>query len=170
MDTTSRFHKLFKFCPKCKQQLNHLDNHVACKTCDFVWYNNPAVATSIALIKDKKILLAKRKIAPQQGDWDILGGFVEPGESVEEGVIREMKEETGLDVEIEKYLGSVADVYGERPSIPLIFTVKMINPNQQPSPHDDVEELAWFSLEEIPNNLAFKNVKITIEKLEEDLK
>lgn len=170
MDTTSRFHELFKFCPKCKQQLNHLDNHVTCKTCDFVWYNNPAVATSIALIKDKKILLAKRKKAPSKGAWDMLGGFVDPGETVEEGIAREMKEETGLDIEIEKYIGSVADIYNDLPVIPLIFKAKLIKLDQEPIPQDDVEELAWFSLEEIPNNLAFKNTKITIEKLKEYLK
>lgn len=142
---------------------------MSCEACSEDWYNNPAVATSIALVKDGKILLAKRKIEPEKGKWDILGGFVDSGESIEESVVREMKEETNLDVEIEEYLGSVSDIYGGRPSLPVLFKVKMKNKNQVPIPQDDVEDLKWFSLNEIPSNLAFKNVKVIIEKVKKYL-
>lgn len=170
MDIKKQFHELFKFCPNCGNKLNHNNDYATCGTCHQEWYNNPAPATSIAVIKDKKILLAKRKKDPSKGTWDMLGGFVDAGESVEEGIIREMREETSLDIEIEEYIGSVADTYNDRPVIPLIFKAKLTNPDQKPIPQDDVEELAWFSLKEIPSNLAFKNTKITIEKLEKYLK
>jgi NADH pyrophosphatase NudC (nudix superfamily) len=169
MDTNSRFHQLFQNCPQCGKKLLHDENNVSCEACSETWYNNPAPATSIALIKDGKILLAKRKVEPEKGKWDILGGFVEAGESIEDAVIREMKEETNLDVEITEYLGSVADIYGGKPSLPILYKVKMADENQTPNPQDDVEELAWFSTSEIPKNPAFKNVEVIIEKIKKDL-
>jgi NAD+ diphosphatase len=160
-----KFQKQFQNCPACKNKLGCNGNHVFCEKCDFELYNNPAIATSIALIKNKKILLAKRAIEPEKGKWDILGGFVDAGETIEECVVREMKEETGLDVKIKKYLGSVADVYDGRPSLPVMIEVEMISNNQKPVAQDDVEELRWFSLDEIPSDLAFKNVGKTINKV-----
>ena len=169
MSLNNKFHKLFQNCPACKSKLGRDENRVFCETCGFELYNNPAIATSIALIKDKKILLAKRKIEPQKGMWDILGGFVDAGETIEDAAVREMKEETGLDVRIEEYLGSVADIYNGRPSLPVMIRVEMIYDNQKPIAQDDVEELKWFSIDEIPEKLAFKNVRETIKKVKEYL-
>lgn len=168
MNTDDKFYELYNFCPQCGNQLSQENDHLACKACHHNWYNNPAISVSIALIKNGKILLAKRAVEPKKGKWDILGGFVEPGESVEQGVIREMKEETGLNVKVDEYLGSVPDIYDNRASLPLIFRVSLIN-EAQPVAQDDVEELRWFSLTEIPTELAFVNVKETIEKVKKDL-
>ncbi len=165
MKTGDKFYELYKFCPQCGQNLTHENNHAVCKTCHRHWYNNPVVSTSIALIKDKKILLAKRAIEPEKGKWDILGGFVEAGESAEDGVIREMREETGLEVKIDEYLGSTPDLYAGKATLPLMYKVSLTTPKQQPLAQDDVSELRWFSLAEIPTNLAFANVKVTIEKI-----
>ena len=170
MSFHKKFHETFTSCPNCGKRLNHEKNSVSCETCKKVWYNNPAPATSIALIKDGKILLAKRKIEPHKGEWDILGGFIEAGESAEETVIREMKEETTLDVEVDEYLGSVWDIYEGRPTLPMLYLVKMKNKNQIPTPQDDVEELKWFTKSEIPKNLAFRNVEIILQKEQKYLK
>jgi ADP-ribose pyrophosphatase YjhB (NUDIX family) len=169
MSLHNKFHKLFQNCPACKSKLGRDDNRVFCEACEFELYDNPAIATSIALIKDKKILLAKRRVEPQKGMWDILGGFVDAGESIEECAVREMKEEAGLNVEIEEYLGSMADVYGGRPTTPVMFRVKSIDGHKKPIAQDDVEELRWFSLNEIPKNIAFENVKIIISKVKKYL-
>ncbi|MCW4007143.1 MAG: NUDIX hydrolase [Candidatus Bathyarchaeota archaeon] len=58
----------------------------------------PVVGVGAIIIKDGKILLEKRKSAPAKGEWSVPGGLVELGESIEQAVIREVKEETGLDV------------------------------------------------------------------------
>ncbi|NCN45013.1 MAG: hypothetical protein COU63_00345 [Candidatus Pacebacteria bacterium CG10_big_fil_rev_8_21_14_0_10_36_11] len=173
MSLHTKFHQLYQFCPQCGNELEHGDidkNSVQCNKCGNSWYDNPAASTSIALIKDGKILLAKRGIEPKFGEWDILGGFIEAGESCEEAVIREMKEETGLDVEIKEFLGSVWDIYNERPSIPFLYLVEAKDPEQKPIAQDDVADLQWFSLKEIPQKLAFRNVEIIIEKVKKYLK
>lgn len=51
------------------------------------------------LVEDNKILLVKQKVSDKR-NWSLPGGKLEQGETVEQGIIREMKEETGLDVEI----------------------------------------------------------------------
>jgi len=59
----------------------------------------PLVGVGAVLVCDGEILLEKRKNEPGRGKWSIPGGLVELGETVEQSVIREVKEETGLDVE-----------------------------------------------------------------------
>ncbi|MEM2108088.1 MAG: NUDIX hydrolase [Candidatus Bathyarchaeia archaeon] len=58
----------------------------------------PVVGVGAIIINDGKILLEKRKSAPAKGKWSVPGGLVELGENIKQAVIREVKEETGLDV------------------------------------------------------------------------
>jgi 8-oxo-dGTP diphosphatase len=64
-----------------------------------VYPEKPVVGVGAVIILEGKILLEKRKNAPGKGKWSIPGGLVELGESTEQAVVREVKEETGLEVE-----------------------------------------------------------------------
>jgi mutator protein MutT len=61
--------------------------------------DHPVVGVGAIIISEGKILIEKRKNEPSKGKWSIPGGLVELGENIEQAVIREVKEETGLDVE-----------------------------------------------------------------------
>ena len=65
-----------------------------CPNCDFVFYNNPAPCVSLLFYQDGQVLLARRGIEPQKGKWDLVGGFINTGESGEAAAVREAKEET----------------------------------------------------------------------------
>lgn len=67
--------------------------------CDLCKFENPKVSTAGIIIKDQKLLVAKRVREPFKGQWDFLGGFIEKGETPEEGHKREIKEELGVDCE-----------------------------------------------------------------------
>ncbi len=67
----------------------------------------PQVAVGAVVIKDNKVLLVKRKNPPAQGVWALPGGRVHAGESLEEAVEREIREETGIHVQV----GSVVHVF-----------------------------------------------------------
>ena len=90
--------KNFKYCPKCKAELDLKSNFAACSECDFLYYQNPAPCTVLLFHKDNQVLLAKRAIEPRKGYWDVPGGFIEVGETAETSALREAKEETNLDV------------------------------------------------------------------------
>ena len=65
--------------------------------CDLCKFENPKVSTAAVIIRDQKLLVAKRVNEPFKGKWDFLGGFIEKGETPEEGHKREIKEELGVD-------------------------------------------------------------------------
>jgi mutator protein MutT len=67
----------------------------------------PIVGVGAVIVKDGKVLLVKRRYEPLAGRWSLPGGTLELGETLEEGVAREMREETGLEVEV----GPVIEVF-----------------------------------------------------------
>lgn len=136
-----------------KKELN--GGRPSCLKCGFVDYHNPITCVAILIIKDKKLLLARRGIEPSKGMWDFPGGFVEAEESAEDAVIREALEETKLHIEITSYLYSLPDIYGDmkKPTLNLFFTAKIRY--GEPQPKSDVSELAWFALNELPEKMAF---------------
>lgn len=72
-------------------------------------YKTPKLTADGAILKDKKILLIKRKNEPFKGKWALPGGFIEYGERVEHAVIREVFEETGLKAIIKDLVGIYSD-------------------------------------------------------------
>ena len=73
-------------------------------------YKSPAVTVDgVIRFEDGAIVLIQRKNPPFQGLWALPGGFVEYGETVEQAVIREIKEETGLKVELGELIGVYSD-------------------------------------------------------------
>jgi ADP-ribose pyrophosphatase YjhB (NUDIX family) len=120
------------------------------------------------ITRGNNILLARRKYEPAKGKWDIPGGFVDEGESVEEAVDRETLEETNLQVNSKKYLGSIPDVYGvrEMPTVNLCFHVD--DWEGEPKPGSDVKSLDWFAPDELPEEMAFAHQKQALQLLVEN--
>ncbi len=119
----------------------------------------PTLTVDAVILKENSVVLIKRKKDPFKGMWAIPGGFVEWGETVEEAAIREAKEETGLDVEIEKLLGVYSE-FGRDPRghiISVCFLCKEIGGDLGTA--TDSEEARWFKLSELPE-LAFDHEKI----------
>jgi 8-oxo-dGTP diphosphatase len=111
------------------------------------------------LVENGKILLVKRGRDPYIGHYALPGGFVEYGEKTEEAAIREMKEETGLDVKITYLIGVYSDPARDPRghTVSVVYEVKRISGNL--SSGDDATEAAFFSLSKLPA-LAFDHKKI----------
>lgn len=128
---------------------------------------NPSLAVNAIVAKGEKILLVKSKNEPFKGFWGLPGGFVEYGETVEEAVKREVKEEIGLTVEPEKLIG----VYSEKNRHPgrhvvAICYLTKIKEGNISLDYEENEEARFFSCNELPKNLAFDHNKMIFDYIE----
>lgn len=163
----------YSFCPWCSAKLSikHVDgkSRNRCPECDFVHYKNPVPAAGGFIIEDNKILLVKRKYPPRKGDWSFPAGFMEWGESPTNCAIREVKEETGLDVEV---TGSFKVYSGNDDprtrAILILYLVKSINGQLEAG--DDASELKFFPLDDLPENIAFESHTRAINEYKQYLK
>ena len=130
-------------------------------------YNNPKLTVDGVIIEEGKILLIKRKREPFKNKWSLPGGYVEYNEKVEDAVIRELTEETGLKVEIKKLFGVYSDP-GRDPrghTITIVFLMNIIGGKLKSG--DDASDTRFFDIDRIPV-LAFDHEKIINEIIMEE--
>jgi len=155
----------YGYCPQCGSPLNNENsNRPTCTQCNFVFYQNSSPTASAIILNDKdEVLLSKRAIEPYHGFWDCIGGFLENGEDPLAGLKREVKEEIGIEVEIIRLIDIVIDTYGKdgNYTLNIYYYVKALS--QEFNPQDDISEVRWFSLESLPENLAFANNRKILE-------
>jgi len=107
-----------------------------------------SVAVSQAVIvSDDQLLLAVRR---DLRGWELPGGHVKAGESTREALIREVREETGHDVEIERHVGDYVRT-GFRPYTASVYTCRIIGGTLRPSLETPV--VRWFDLDALPETL-----------------
>jgi ADP-ribose pyrophosphatase YjhB (NUDIX family) len=149
----------YSFCPKCGQPLNirRLDGieRLVCSSCGFIFYQNSKPCSSVLALEGGKLLLVKRAIEPFKDYWDIPGGFLEAGEHPEAGALREMAEETGLQVRLIDNLGVFMDTYGHSgdPTLNFCYVAEVIGGQARPA--SDASRLDWFDLQALPAKIAF---------------
>lgn len=154
---------LFRFCPACGAPLPPPAEpperlvQQTCPACGAVHYRNAKPTAGALLVRDGKVLLGKRNVEPYFGWWDVPGGFLEPWEHPEEGLRREMREETGLAVEPRELLLVNVDTYpyGDGSDYTINFFYLVDAPEGEPHPADDVSELGWFAPDALPEPVAF---------------
>jgi len=127
-----------------------------------MFMNHYTGKTSTAIIPypDNKILLIKRKTRPFVGFWALPGGRMDPGETLEQTVVREVKEETGLEVSIVSVVGDYVEI-GTREDVeykyyPRCFVVKPVG-GELKKQDSEIQEMKLFSLNALPQPLAFEH-------------
>jgi ADP-ribose pyrophosphatase YjhB (NUDIX family) len=109
--------------------------------------------------RDGRVLLVRRSHAPWAGHWDIPGGFCEGGEHPERTAVRELREETGLDVVLGGIIGMWMDAYDERDppetTLNIYYTARLARPDAEARPSDEVTETGWFGPDDLPSEVAF---------------
>ena len=113
----------------------------------------PVVGVGAVILDGDRILLEKRKNMPSKGKWSIPGGLVELGERIEEAIIREVKEETGLEVYEPRLLDVVDYVsFGERGAVMYHYVIVdylVAVKSGKPKAASDAEALKWVPFNEV---------------------
>ena len=133
---------------------------IQCPSCNYEieLYQNPLPTVDIIIeIESKGIVLIKRKNPPY--GWALPGGFVDYGESLEESAIREAKEETDLDVKLNKQLHTYSDPKRD-PRNHSISTVYIAKAKGRPQAKDDAIEIGIFNESNLPEEIAFDHRSI----------
>jgi 8-oxo-dGTP diphosphatase len=112
---------------------------------------------------NNKILLVKRATVVFKGYWALPGGRVDAGETVEQAVVRELKEETGLDVNIVRKIGEYHES-GVQDGIeydyyPACFLVKPVS-GKIKKQEKEIKEIKLIDLKDVPEKLAFEHAKM----------
>jgi len=157
----------FKYCPNCAQPIQENNEHWKCNKCGSEYWKNSKPTAAVIPIKDGKILLSKRGIEPFKGYYDTIGGFLSNGEIPLDGALREVKEETGLDVKILDFIGTYMDTYGGDRDFILCFYYVCEIVGGEMKAQDDVAALEWFDIDNLPENIAFKHIYKVIEDLKD---
>ncbi len=155
-----------RFCSECAGDIEQLgiDGHIRdyCPRCETIFYDNPLpVVSALVVNSDRKILLVLRDREPKEGMWALPSGFVELGETIEEAVLRELKEETGITGEVVRLLDTEShfeEFYGDL--IWVTFEVKWSS--GEISPGDDARQARFFSVFDLPA-LAFSTNQSAID-------
>lgn len=158
--------ELFKYCPKCGSAAFHVKDEKAkrCEECGFVYYFNSSAATVAFILNEKnELLVCRRAKEPKKGTLDLTGGFIDRFETGEEGVAREVKEETGLEVEEAIYLFSLPNTYLYSGflvhTLDLFFRCEVKDESRLQA-MDDVAESFWMPLDKInPEEFGLDSVR-----------
>jgi len=116
-------------------------------------------------------MLVRRGVEPRKGRWDTPGGFLEEGEPPLDGLRRELREETGLEIEPDRFFGALIDLYGDGPDAPFIlslnWTARILGGT--PAAADDISEIRWFAADELPGEeeIAFPSVVEIVQRWRE---
>jgi len=162
--------RLFKYCPRCGSSQFEFNNFKSkkCAGCEFIYYFNITAATA-AFITDNagRLLVAKRANEPAKGTLDLPGGFVDPGETAEEAITREIKEETGLIIDNLAYRFSIPNIYTysgfDVHTLDMFFEAKVNETAIVAS--DDVSELIWMKREDIdPEQFGLISIKRAVKE------
>jgi 8-oxo-dGTP diphosphatase len=149
----------FRFCPHCASKLVIRPSpppdpdRRACPRCGFVHYGNPAPTVQAWIGRDGSFLALRRAEEPYRGMWNLPGGFVEAGEGGPEAIRREVREETGLEVETLGVIGIYPSSYGDGeeaiPILDIAFRCRELTAREL-EVSEESSEACWFPLARFP--------------------
>lgn len=140
----------FSFCQRCGERLEekHIEGMARphCPACGYVVFLDPKVAAVALVVDGDGLVMVKRGVEPQYGKWAFPSGYVDRGEVVEAAAMREVKEETGLDVALDRLIG----VYSlEGSPVVLVVYSAHITGGEVTIGHDALA-VETFALDELP--------------------
>ncbi|NEX14411.1 MAG: NUDIX hydrolase [Prosthecochloris sp.] len=145
---------IYKYCPSCGTPLKTatIENRTrkTCPSCSWIHYENPLpVALAYTVNQSGKLLVVRRAHPPAYNTWALPGGFIESGETPQEGCLRELREETSLNGRIDRLIGAYhreSEMYGSL----LAVAYKVIVSEETLQINHELYEADFYPFEEIP--------------------
>lgn len=150
-----------KYCPLCATPLERAEVEgklrPRCPDCGCVLFENPApAAAAVVLDSARRVLLIRRTIPPFAGAWALPAGYQDIDESPPDAVVREVREETGIEVEVVRLLDLLHVPDDPRkPANIAVFLCRVIGGSLRAG--DDASAAAWFPLDALPEEIGFEN-------------
>ena len=166
----------FTYCPRCATELEMRPSsgpdpdRPTCPNCGWVHYENPTPTVQAWIDRDGSYLALRRGEEPLKGEWNMPGGFVEVGERGDEAIAREVREETGLEIEVVELIGIFDSTYGSgddaKPIFDVAYRCRITGDTTELDVSDESSEARWFPLAEFPEP-AFAGERKALERLRE---
>jgi len=139
-----------------------------CGTCGFVLYQNPAsAALGVVFNERREVLLVRRALAPFAGFWALPAGYQEIDEPPDLTVVREVREEAGVEVEVVGLLDLLFVPDDPRkPANVAVFLCRAVA--GEPRPGGEEREVGWFRLDALPSPIGFDNYERILARLARD--
>ena len=163
----------FRYCPICGSDdfAPHGETARRCGACGFTYYTNPRGATVAVIVNDRdEMLVGRRTNEPARGTLDLVGGFADLDETIEQTMCREIMEESGLTVAEEElhYLFSQPNTYPYSgiciKTIDFFFEVRLEG-RPQLCGMDDISTLRWVAISDLrPEDFGLNSVRIGLER------
>lgn len=154
------------YCPYCRTPItNKQEGDILreyCESCETFFYNNPLPVVSTIVVKERKLLLVKRKFEPLKGEWCLPSGFAETNESVQGAALRELKEEAGIKGKIIDFV-NVDSAYSKMYGDLIFITFEADWFDGELMAGDDAEEVMFYPFEALPP-LAFESNTEAVKK------
>ena len=159
--------ELFRYCPYCASELALADrggrDRPVCPRCAYIQYRNPVVGVAVIVLRGAEVLLGRRA-GSYQGMWCIPCGYVEWDEDVRDAARREFQEETGLQVRIDRVYAVHTNVHNPRlHTVGIWFNASVVGGSAVAG--DDLDEIRYFGLDELPDGLAFPTDRLVLDRL-----
>ncbi len=149
------------FCQVCGHRLidrlAHGKVRRVCPACGFTHFRDPKVAVAAFIEEHRRVLLVRRAYNPERDKWALPAGYVDYGEDPAAAVVREVKEETGLDVAVVELLSVAGGSVDFGASIVITYAVTVLSGSARP--HDDADALLWLSPGDALPELAFDSTR-----------
>jgi 8-oxo-dGTP diphosphatase len=153
----------FRFCPVCGGALESRSlrdgdpARLVCTACGFVFYLDPKLAVGTIITDEQnRVVLVKRAIDPGYGKWVFPGGYVDRGEEVRAAAVREAREETGLEIRLDRLI----NIYSYAGRVPVIVVYSATMMGGCLGCDDEGLEARFFEPETIPwEELAFRSTR-----------
>jgi ADP-ribose pyrophosphatase YjhB (NUDIX family) len=157
---SSSLNHRFSFCPVCGEKFSlavmNQRPRLHCSACGYVYFHNPGPGVVVLVVEEDRFLLCRRSSAVRTGKWCLPGGYLEWDEDFLSAGIREVKEETGVDVEIQSILAVTSNFLDlNRHTLAVTLLARAVGGEPMADGHE-TDQVRWFSISEPLPDLAFE--------------